>query len=287
MASLLVLFGATLYGISPILAKVAYASGVTPLTLLALRSSFGAIVIWIGLVATRSAMPLGRLPLLLVLGLTILPAQVFSYFYALSVLPASTAAVIANTSPIHVAWLSRIFLQESLQLADITILVAVVSGAVLIAGQTPHFGHALGAVALAVATLLAGVYLVTQRHLVRDIHPLGVLAVMLPASAAVYWTAGLMGGQIQLAMPHPAQLAVAASSLSGAIAGLCVLVGLRAITATRTALLGMLEPVVAVVCSVMVLGDEMTAWRAVGIFVVLAGITLLQVRRFGEEPQSS
>ena len=130
----------------------------------------------------------------------------------------------------------------------------------------------------------AGAYLVAQRHLVRDIHPLAVLAVVLPASAAVYWIAGLATDQIRLAMPLPGQLAVAAASLSGAVASLCVLAALRAIPATRTALLGMLEPVVAVVCSVLLLGDEMTVWRAVGIAVVLAGITLLQTRRVAEVP---
>ena len=279
MASLLVLISATLYGIAPILAKIAYASGVTPLTLLALRSTFGAVVVWIGLAATRRAVPRGRVRLLLALGLTILPAQVFGYFYALAVLPASTASVIANTSPVHVAWMSRIFLRESLQAADVAILVAVVSGAALIAGQTPQFGHALGAVALAVTTLGAAAYLVAQRRLVRDIHPLGVLAVLLPASAAVYWGAGLASGQIGLAMPPSGQLAVAASTVSGAAASLCVLAALRTIPATRTALLGMLEPGVAVVCSVVLLGDQMSGWRAAGIVVVLAGITLLQTRR--------
>jgi len=282
MASLLVLISAVLYGISPILAKVAYASGVTPLTLLALRSTFGAVVVWIGLAAARRTVPRAQLGLLLALGLTIVPAQVFGYFYALALLPASTASVIVNTSPIHVAWISRIFLRESLQAADIAILVAVVSGAVLVAGQTPQFGHALGAVALAVSTLGSAVYLVTQRRLVRDIHPLDVLAVVLPASAAVYWVAGLATDQIRLAMPLPGQLAVAAASVSGTVAGLCVLLALRAIPATRTALLGMLEPVVAVVCSVVLLGDEMTAWRAVGIAVVIGGITLLQTRRVSE-----
>jgi len=284
MASLLVLLSATLYGISPILAKIAYASGVTPLTLLALRSTIGALIVWIALAVTRRTVPRAQLGLLLALGLTLLPAQVFAYFYALSVLPASTASVIANTSPIHVAWMSRVFLRESLQAADVAILIAVVSGAVLVAGQTPQFGHALGAVALAVTTLGAGAYLVVQRHLVRDIQPLAILAVVLPASAAVYWTAGLAVDQVRLAMPLPGQLAVAASSLSGAVASLCVLAALRAIPATRTALLGMLEPVVAVVCSVLLLGDEMTVWRGVGIAVVLAGITLLQTRRVAEVP---
>ncbi|HLN14650.1 MAG TPA: EamA/RhaT family transporter, partial [bacterium] len=83
MASLLVLLSATLYGISPILAKIAYASGVTPLTLLALRATVGALIVWIALAVTRRTVPRAQFGLLLALGLTLLPAQVFAYFYAL------------------------------------------------------------------------------------------------------------------------------------------------------------------------------------------------------------
>ncbi len=42
IASLFILISAVLYGVSPILAKVAFAYGVSPLTLLALRSTFAA-----------------------------------------------------------------------------------------------------------------------------------------------------------------------------------------------------------------------------------------------------
>jgi len=275
------LVAATLYGISPILAKVAYASGVTPLTLLSLRATFGTLFVWIGLAAMRRAVPLTRplLAPLLVLGMTIVPAQVFAYFYALTVLPASSASVIANTSPVHVAWMGRVFLGESLQPADLGILAAIVSGAMLVAGQTPHGGHVLALVVLAAGTLGSSFYLVAQRRLVQDVHPLGVLAVVLPASAVVYWGVGFATNQIHLAMQPTGLLAVAALTISAATASVFVLVALRTLPATHAAMLGMLEPVVAVVCSVLLLGDEMTWLRAVGIATVVSGIAALQLRR--------
>lgn len=281
MASALILLAATLYGISPILAKIAYSYGVTPLTLLSLRATIGGLLVWIGLAATRrNALPRGPfLVPLLTLGVTIVPFQVFSYFYALTVLPASSASVIANSAPVHVAWMGWLFLGEPLAPADLAILVGIVGGAALVAGQTPHAGHTLGLVALIVATLGSAFYLVAQRRLVRDITPLNVLAVVLPSSAAVYWSAGLITGSIHLAMPLTALLAVAAVTVAAALASFVLLVALQVTPATRTAMLGMLEPVVAVVLSVLFLGDAMTWLRAVGIAIVLSGITLLQVRR--------
>lgn len=283
MASALILASAMLFGVSPILAKVAYASGVTPLTLLSLRATIGGMMAWLALLATRrmTRLPLTLFVRLLALGLTIVPFQVFSFFYALSLVPASSASVIANSAPVHVAWMGWLFLGESLQAADLAILAGIVGGAVLVAGQTPATGHPLGLAALGAATLMSAFYLIAQRRLVREVAPLGILSVVLPAAAAVYWCAGFATGEIHLAMPLPALLAVVGSTVSASIASLLVLVALRVTPATRAAMLGMLEPVVTVVLSVLVLGDLMTWLRALGIAIVLLGIALLHMRRIG------
>jgi drug/metabolite transporter (DMT)-like permease len=282
MASVFILVSAVLFGVSPILAKIAYADGVTPLTLLSLRATLGGLFVWLGLVVTRrvTSMPWSLLAPLLALGTTVVPFQVFTYFYALSVLPASSASVIANSAPVHVAWMGRLFLGESLRGADIAILAGIVAGAMLVAGQTPH-GHVLGLAALAAGTLGSALYLVAQRRYVRDISPLGVLSVILPSSAAIYWSAGLATKQLHLAMSLPALLAVGSSTIAGSLASFLVLLGLQVTPAARTAALGMLEPVVAVVLSILLLGDLMTWLRAVGIAIVVTGIGLLHARSVG------
>jgi len=279
MAAWYILASAVLFGTSPILAKIAYAHGVTPLTLLSLRATFGGLVVWVGSLIAKRNIGVGKplLPLL-ALGLTIVPFQVLAYFYALSILPASSTSVIANSAPVHVAWMGWLFLGEPLRAADVAILVTVVAGAVLVAGQTPYAGHVLGLVALAIGTLGSAFYLVAQRRLLRDVPPLGVLSIVLPASAAVYWAAGLATGQLGLSLSAPALLAVAGIAIAGVLASFLVLLGLRVTPAARTAVLGMLEPVVAVVLSVALLGDFMTWLRAVGIVIVVAGIGALHLR---------
>jgi len=62
------------------------------------------------------------------------------------------------------------------------------------------------------------------------------------------------------------------------LASLLVLIALRTLAATRTAMLGMLEPVVTVVLSVAVLADRMTWPRLAGIVIVLGGITVFYAR---------
>jgi hypothetical protein len=57
-----------------------------------------------------------------------------------------------------------------------------------------------------------------------------------------------------------------------------VLIALRTLAATRTAMLGMLEPVVTVGLSVALLADAMTWPRLAGIVTVLTGIAMFYLR---------
>jgi drug/metabolite transporter (DMT)-like permease len=280
VAAVLILISATLYGVSPILAKTAYGYGVTPLVLLTWRAVIAGVMFWsAALVLNRvERVPLRFLVVLAVLGTTLVPMQVGAYFYALSLLPASTASVVVNTSPVHVAWMERLVLGERLAPADLVILVVIVAGAVLVAGATPQMGHGFALATLSLATLASALYLVIQRRLVRDVPPLMALAVIQTGAALAYGAAAAAARQTGL-LPHPAAaLAVAGSAILSSVASLLVLIALRTLAATRTAMLGMLEPVVTVVLSVVLLADHMTGVRLAGIVTVLGGITVFYWR---------
>ena len=281
MASALILFSAALFGLSNIFAKVAYAHAVTPLTFLALRATFGSLITWLALAFTTPLIlvPWARVAPLLLLGLTIMPFQTFAYFYALSVLPASSASVIVNTAPAHVAWMGWWFLGEPVQAIDVAVLVTIVGGAILVAGQTPTPKHTLGLGALVTATLMYAFYIVAQRRIVQDVSPLRVLSVVLPSSATVYWVAGYATRQIHLSVALPALAAVAGATIASSLGYFLLLTALKVTPVTHASMLGMLEPVVTVVLSVLLLGDLMTWLRAIGIAIVLGGIVVLHIRR--------
>jgi drug/metabolite transporter (DMT)-like permease len=283
--SVLILVSAVLYGVSPILAKVAYAYGVSTLTLLAVRSTFATACLWLGLAASgRSArVPSFSLAALLVTGTTLIPVQVFGYFWALGALPASSASVLIYTFPLHVAWMGRVFLREHLGPDEVAVLIVVVAGALLVAGQTPlPAGGSLQLFAIAVSTLTAGLYMVVARRIVRDVEPVAAMAILAPASAVTYSAVGLATGQLQINLPPVAIAATLGSAaLANIAAPLLLLSALRSVPAARAAMLGTLEPVVTVLLSVLFLGDAMTALRALGITIVIGGIALLQARRSG------
>lgn len=286
MPTLFILASAILYGASPILAKVAYGYGVSTLTFLALRSTFATGCLWLALAArgTSISVPIGSLAALLITGTTLIPVQVFGYFWALTAFPASSASVLVYTFPLHVTWMGWLFLGERVRRGEVGVLIAVVAGALLVAGQTPvPAGANLQLVALAVSTLTAALYMVVVRRIVRDVEPVTAMAILAPASAATYWCVGAATSQLQLSMPLVATVATLSSAaMANLVAPLLLLSALRSVPAARAAMLGSLEPVVTISLSVIFLRDTITPLRALGVAIVIGGIALLQVRRASE-----
>lgn len=287
MPSLLILVSAALYGVSPILAKVAYSYGVSTLTLLAVRSTFTTACLWLGLVLTRRPVHLSGAALgaLLVTGMTLLPVQVFSYFWALVAYPASSASVLVFTYPLLVAWMGWIFLRERVRPDEVAMMIVIVAGALLVAGQTPVLGAGLELLALAVATMTAALAMIVLRWIVRRIEPVTAMAFLAPASAVIYWSVGLAAGQLDLRMPAVALVAILGLAvLANLSAPLLLLSGLKSVQAARASILGTLEPVVTVSLSVLFLSDAVTPLRALGIAIVIGGIALLHVQQSRPAP---
>src|ERR1700730_2315910 len=162
MASWLILISACLFGVSPILTKVAYGYGVSPLTVLAVRTAFATVCLWGPLLFTgrRVRVPRTTLAALVMLGSTLLPLQVFAYFLALVSMPASSASILGYTYPLHVAWIGWLFLRERVRHSELVILVAILLGAILVAGQTVALGELRGLLAIGAATISFALYLV-------------------------------------------------------------------------------------------------------------------------------
>ena len=282
MGDLLILLSAVLFGFSPILIKVAYSYGVTPLTVLALRYAIATILFWggVAVLGVRLRFPRHAILALVAMGLTLVPVQIFSFLLALAYLPASSASVLAYVYPLHVAWMEWVFLRERIRWEEVALLVAVVTGAMLVAGQTPVISARPGLVAISVATLSNALYYIAARRMLRDILPLPAQGILLAAGAAVFVSAGAMTGRLSLALPLPALLAIFGTAVLGSLlAPLLVLGGLRVLPAARAAMLGTVEPVVTVLLSILWLGDRVSFIRAVGMALVLVGIGLAHVRR--------
>lgn len=281
-ANAVVLLSATLYGISPILMKVALGYGMSPVQVLAVRSMIAIPLLWIALVLAKALVwpSRGQLRSLLLMGGALMPVATYGFIFGLKYLPVSSVAVLIALHPLHVAWIGWIVLGERIRWADVPVLLLVIAGAIMVAGQAPSLGRTPGLIAVSVAILASAVYSVTARRVLQAVEPLAALNVLLPTAGIVFVAIGLLTGQWHLPDHTPVLLATAGSGLlAGVFAPLLILHGFRRLPVAHVAVLGSFEPVVTVSLGVLFLGDRPSAIQVLGALCILGGIAILQVLR--------
>jgi drug/metabolite transporter (DMT)-like permease len=272
---LLCLASGVAYGAMAMFGKFAYDEGATVGTLLAVRFSLAAALLWALVLAAGGARGPKRRDVGtgLALGAVGYALQAAFFFAALQRIDASLLSLIVYTFPAMVAVAAVALGRERLTRARLTALVLALAGLVLVvagagAGSLDPLGAALG---LGAAVVCAAYILVSDR-VVGRVPPLA-LAALLCTGAAV----PLTGGSALLGELRPAELTaagwgslvcLAAVSTVGAI-GL-FLAGLRRAGPTNASILATAEPLVTVLLAFIVFGETLSSAQLIGGALVLA-----------------
>jgi len=276
-----VLVSAAAFGTTPILAKFAYAAGLTPLQTLTFRFLIAAAILFgAALGSGRNPLRVGRnaLPLFLV-GVVLYAGMAGAFFGALTVLPASLAELIAYLYPALVAVGSWLLFGERLGLRLVVALAVSFAGlALLVGGAQVRWGWPL-LLAFISPVLYAG-YILASERLMR-----GVAAVA--SSALVHAGAGLtLTAALLVVGPRALPATVSAWGIVLVIAVLpsvfgisLLLAGIVRTGAIRAALLSTFEPVVTIALAALLLGDRLSGPQLAGGGMVLAAVRLAQWRR--------
>jgi len=270
---------AVAFGAMVILARFAFASGVDPVTLLALRFAIASLLMLAMLRIRGDAIPRGTtLGVLVALGALGYGGQAITYFTALSLAPAGLAALLLYLHPALVALLAAVFLREritagklgalALALAGTTLTVAPAIGSNALAGA-PEVAIGL-AFAVASAAFYA-VYIVVAAAIGRRAEAFAMSTVVITSAAVVFVIAMLARG------PHWPQTTVGWVAIVG-IALLCTVVaitlyfaGLERVGPVRASTLSTIEPLCAVVLAAIVLGETLAPVQLAGGALILAG----------------
>ena len=279
--ALLVLVSAAAFGTMPILAKFAYAAGLTPLQTLGFRFLIAAAILFaVALASGHSPLRVGpnALPLFLV-GVVIYAGMAGSFFGALTVLPASLAELIAYLYPALVAVASWLLFGERLTLRLVGALVVSFAGlALLVGGARLQWGLPL-LLAFVSPLLYAGYILATER-LGRGVPAVASSALVHAGAALTLTIALLVLGPRQLPAGMQAWGIITVIAVLPSVVGISLLLaGVVRTGATRAALLSTFEPVVTIVLAAVLLGDRLKGPQLIGGAMVLAAVLLTQWRR--------
>ena len=278
-----VVASAVAFGAMAILARIAFASGIDTVTLLALRFAIGSAVMNVLLRARNVPFPHGTtLAALVALGALGYGGQAISYFTALRLAPAGLAALLLYLHPALVALLAAVFLHERLTGGKVTALLVALVGTTLTVvpaigfepiGAAPHIATGL-AFAVASAAFYA-VYIVVATSIGKRAAPLAMSTVVITSAALVFVVGAVIRGPQwpQTAVGWVAVVSIAL--LSTVLAITLYFAGLERIGPVRASTLSTVEPLCTILLAAFVLDEQLGMIQVVGGALILAAALLI------------
>ena len=294
LGALAVAAAASIWGTLGLFAKILYAQGVSFESLVAVRASVGWLAVIGFLLATQGARSLRvsrrDFVFLLPLGLVGIGTFYLLYFYTVRESTVGTAAILLYSAPAFVVVLAWLFLKEPLNAAKAFALLLTVGGIFLVVGAYDPANLEVRPKVLLTGLLSGltyGLYAIFGRPLAGHLSPAVILSYALAFGSALLVAAALptldtlarlSAGSYALLL----MLAVVHTTLAFAL----YTFGIRHLGAGRAAIIATIEPVVAGILGVILLGEELTALKVLGALLVLAGAVLAQVRPGKARPRS-
>ncbi len=270
-------------------AAAAYAEGVQPATLSALRAAIGATILGaVVLLGLQPSVRLARLPrpqqALLTLAVAVNGLMNLVLFLAFGAMAVGLVMLIYYCYPALVAAMSTALGRERLTRVRVVALAFACAGLALVLGsQLGPDAHATAAgVALAgLAATCQAVYLVAIRGGFDDVPAVQATSLVLAGGLVISGTAALLleigdGTGAWLGSPA-AWAAILCAGTLGALPKVWVIGGVRLIGSTRAAIAMTVEPVVAVVVAALALGQRLTPVELAGGAAILGAVVLVQL----------
>lgn len=299
----LAIAGASMFAWLGPLSRWSYEAGIEPLPFVAWRAGVGALVLVVvvairaGLDARRTARAPGEAPAagrrttsreLATLAVATLVSVLLNLaiFSAFSRVTIALALLAFYTYPAMVAVVAVLLGRERWSTTTVLALLLALGGmAVVVVGSVdPAAGIVVDAVGLALALTAAAsqtVFVTISRSGYRSIPTDRAMAVILGGTlfgcvAIAVATGGTAGLTQPFTIPSVLPVLLVAGTLGAAIPSLFFLGAIRLIGGTRTGILMLFEPVVAVTLAAVLLGEALRPIQVVGAAAILAAAVLIQ-----------
>lgn len=269
------------FALLPVLAKVAYAHGIAPFALLALRFGIAASLLWAvtGFWAARGRVTWPSRDLVLVLtalGGVVLSGEVILYFLSLERIDVGLAEVLLFLYPVWVVVIATVLLRQPQSRLVVACSGTAVLGAALTVGGIGGGGADLTGVLLAVgASMGFAAYVVISGRLVRRAGSL-LTTTLVTTGAAVTFIALAVGTGSVGPNDGPGWASIIAMAVVGTVVAFGFLsAGLARLPAADASVISTVEPAVAIVLGAALLGEDVGLLQLVGVALVLGSVAVL------------
>lgn len=268
------------YGMNPLFALPLYARGMNADTVLLFRYLLAFPILALMLLWRGRSFRLERhdvLPLL-VLGL-LMAASSLTLFESYNYMNSGIASTLLFVYPMMVALIMTLFFHERLTVAMVVCMLVALGGVSLL--NRTASGEPLSSVGVAIVMVSALVYAIyivgINRPGMKEIPTIKAIFYVILFGSLLF--VGRLATGAQFTPPPCSWLVwvclVCLAALPTAVSLVCTTRAIQYIGPTPTAVLGALEPLVAVFFSVTVFGDALTPRQVVGMVLVLAAVTFV------------
>jgi drug/metabolite transporter (DMT)-like permease len=270
------LLSALILGTTPILGKMAYAGGMDPYSLTALRTLVAAGILWVFYLSTKKNRKF----------IYIYPAGLFIaaaagalnggssllYYNGLTMIDAGVGQMLYSLYPLFVVIIRRLDGQRVSNWTKVRLVLALVAVMLLI---TPRGGNVdpVGALLMLGAGLMYAMHLAVSQRVLYEMPAPTVALYVLTAMTAVVCAAYVLHGPTPIpASGLPPTLILAGITVASR---LLMFLGVKQLGSIQTALLGVTEILVTVVLSIFVLGEQLIGRQWIGAALLITSLLLI------------
>ncbi len=274
---LLIVISAISFGALPIFARLAYAAGATPTTVLLLRFVIAAIIMVCVMIARRIPFPRGRVLLGLVLmGGVGYVGQSLAYFTALTLASAGLVALLLYLYPAIVTLLSALIFKERLTPLKLGAILLALAGTALTIGPTGS-GSALGMLLGIASAVIYSIYILVGSRIMPQTGVISSSTTVMIAAAIVYGGIVAVQGPAFPMTPLGWAAIAAIALISTVLAIVTFFAGLKRIGPSRASAISTFEPITSVILAALVLGESFNALQALGGCLILVAALICSV----------
>jgi drug/metabolite transporter (DMT)-like permease len=274
---LLSILSAICYGMSPILYKLGYASGLGELDLLQYRFIFAFVLVFILLAATSPSQLRPTFSLLAkaaFTGLVLYCLQSYLFLKSLRYVPAATTSLILYFYPVTVTLLSAAIFKSRLTRVGCAALLLALSGCVLVSIDAVQRQYDLAGILLALGAMAVfSVYMITVQFVVRTDRPLTFTLYVFLFVALAF---GMLHDPLAMRSFDVRQIVICLllGIVPTALAVPLLYYAVRRIGSAWASLFSTFEPVATLVAAAVVLHEPITGAQVAGMCLIIGGIAL-------------
>lgn len=270
------------YGANPLGALPLYADGINTCSVLFYRYSIAVVVLAVVMAVRRKPLAVSRRDLAIMALLGVLfAASSLSLFMSFLFMGAGVASTLLFVYPVMVAVIMAVFFKERVTRSTVLAIALALTGVALLYkgdGGKPLSGVGVSLVMVSSLTYALYIIIVNKSPLRMSSVKMTMYVLTFAVAVAVAMSFTDPANHLQLLhTPRQWGLALLLAVVPTVLSLLLMVIAVHDVGSTPTAIMGALEPVTAVVISVALFGELVTARLVIGIVFILAAVLLTVV----------